>query len=187
VRAKRVLTRPWGWALLAAVVIAAGVPLVGATLATAQIREPTLTVNKVVTGPVPPGTTFTVTVVCTRLAADSTGSATTTPSTLTAQTAPPPPPVTSTITFNAQGDPTTPGSNVIPVVPPSNCTVTETANGGAQSVSYGCASTSSSVVCETNQTAQILGDNASGENGTFTVTNAFPPPPPVVVSPKFTG
>jgi hypothetical protein len=60
-RANRVLTWRRGWALLVAVVIAAGVPLVGATLGGAQTPEFSLTVKKVVTGVVPPGTTFTVT------------------------------------------------------------------------------------------------------------------------------
>jgi hypothetical protein len=190
VRANRVLTRQRGWALLVAVALAAAVPFVGSTLSGAQ-TEPTLTVSKVVTGPVPPGTTFTVTVVCTAVPVDGTGSAGTTASTLTPQTAAPAP-VTTTLTFNANGDPTTPGSNVVPVTDlPSTCTVTETGTGGAQSVSYACASNSDGAVCGTNQqTVQYMADETSSLSATITVTNTFPPPPPpepVVVSPTFTG
>ena len=142
--------------------------------------------KKVVTGAVPPGTTFIVSVVCS-FAPAATGSASTTSTTGTVH-ADPFSPAPMVITFDAQGDPTTPGSNVLPVFGGSNCTVTEESPfGGAQSVSYGCTSTSSNVVCETNQqTVQFLGDNTTGENATVTVTNAFPPQP-VVVSPQFTG
>ena len=184
-RAKRVLTRPRGWALLVAVVVAACVPLAGGTPGGAQpVLVPTVTVKKVVTGPVPPGTTFTVTVVCGVVA---TG-APTTPSSLTAQTAPPT--STTTITFDARGDPTPPGSNVVtPLDVPASCTVTEEPpNGGAQSFSYACASTGAAAACQSNPQKVLLSPaETSGENATVTVTNVFPPPPPVVVAPQFTG
>ena len=185
-RAKRVLTRPRGWALLVAVVLVAGVPLFGSTLSGAQVALPTLTVTKVVTGAVPPGTTFTVRVECTGIAPAAAGGNATTPSSVKAQA----PVQTSTITFNAQGDPTPPASNVVtPPNVPSDCTVTETATGGAQSVSYTCAVGSGNIDTNcTNSQSIHLGADSSGNN-TITVTNAFPPPPPppVVVSPRFTG
>jgi hypothetical protein len=194
VRANRVLTRPRGWALLAAGVVAVGVPLAGGTLVAGGTLGgllqplPTLTVKKVVTGPVPPGTTFTVSVQCVGADPAAAGSASTTATTAPVHAASNPVPVV--ITFDAQGNPTTPGSNVLSVVIPSTCTVTEEPpNGGAQSVSYGCVH-SSGVVCEPNQqTVQYPGDDTSGETATVTVTNVFPPPPPppVVVSPQFTG
>jgi hypothetical protein len=95
------------------------------------------------------------------------------------------------ITFDAQGDPTTPGSNVLPETGGLSCFVAEESPyGGAQSWSYGCTSTSSNVVCDTDQqTVQYSRDDTTGESATVTATNVFPPPPPppVVVSPQFTG
>jgi len=174
--------------VLVAVVIAVAVPLVGGTLGGAQTLSFTLTVKKVVTGVVPPGTTFTVSVQCVGVDPAAAGSASTTATTAPVHAAVNPVPVV--ITFDAQGNPTTPGSNVLSVVIPSTCTVTEEPpNGGAQSVSYGCVH-SSGVVCEPHQqTVQYPGDDTSGETATVTVTNVFPPPPPppVVVSPQFTG
>jgi hypothetical protein len=193
VRATRALRRPRGWAFLVAVVLAAGVPLVGGTLGGAQALSFTLTVKKVVTGVVPPGTTFTVTVSC--VTQDSTGtgagsSDATTPTTGGAHTASDSFP--STITFNANGDPTT--TNTGSLIVGESCTVAENppGTGGAQSVSYGCATTNASdVACVSNQQVRVIPDNSAGGAATITVTNAFPTPttaPPVVVAaPKFTG
>jgi hypothetical protein len=169
-----------------AAVIAGATPLAASTLGSAQTL-PTLTVDKVVTGAVPPGTTFTVTVVCTITAtAGSSGSAATTRSSVTPQTAPPS--TTTTITFNAQGDPTS--SNMVsPNNVPASCTVTETATGGAQSTSYTCAlgSTSLDTTCSTNEQTVTFGADSSGAT-TVTVTNTFPlPPPPPAVVAAFTG
>jgi hypothetical protein len=194
VRATRALRRPRGWAFLVAVVLAAGVPLVGGTLGGAQALSFTLTVKKVVTGVVPPGTTFTVTVSC--VTQDSTGtgarsSDATTPTTGGAHTAsdsfPP------TITFNANGDPTT--TNTGSLIAGESCTATETVTGGAQSVSYGCATTNANeVACVSSQQVQVIPDNSEGAAATITVTNTFPTPtttttapPVVVVAPAFTG
>jgi len=172
------LTRPRGWALLAAGVVAVGVPLAGGTLGGALPALPTLTVKKVVTGPVPPGTTFTVSVQC---VTDDNG------------------PVV--ITFDAQGNPTSVNSTFTVPTTPVTCTATETVTGGAQSVSYTCAVASGVVstpgasegaaslapptTCHTQQSVSFGPLNSA----TITVTNAFPPPPPppVVVSPQFTG
>ena len=170
-RANRVLTRPRGWALLAAGVVAVGVPLAGGTLGGALPALPTLTVKKVVTGVVPAGTTFTVSIGCVA-GAD---------------------PLTPIVVFDAQGNPTT--ANTIPVTVGSTCTATETVTGGAQSVSYSCAvvgtpgSTPADTTCSTNQQTVNFGPSTAGVvDATITVTNTFPPPPePVVVSPRFTG
>jgi len=176
--------------LLVAGVLAAGVPLLGGTLGQAQTL-PTLTVNKVVTGAVPPGTTFTVGVVCAGSAIGSTpgatGTSSTTSTTLAVQTTTAP--ANPTITFNAQGDPTTPGSNVVsPPTLPSTCTVTETANGGAQSTSYACTvgpGSSVTTTCPTQQSVSYNAD-ASGASATITITNVFPAAA-IVAAPQFTG
>jgi hypothetical protein len=183
------LTGRRGWAVLVALVIAAGVPLVGGTLGGAQTVPFTLTVKKVVTGVVPPGTTFTVTMTC--ITQDSTGtgarSSDTTTSitggTHTASDGFPP-----TITFNASGDPTT--TNTGSLIPGESCTATETVRGGAQSVSYGCATTNAvELACVSSQQVQVIPDDDVGADATITVTNTFPTPPPValVVGPAFTG
>jgi hypothetical protein len=194
-RAKRVLTRPRGWALLAAVVVAAAVPLVGATLGGASIA-PSLTIKKVVTGPVPPGTTFTVTVDC--LVSASAGGASGSSSSTSSTEAPvhaAAPVLHQVITFDAQGHPTS-ANSTFPVGFLFTCTATETVTGGAQSVSYSCAvvgtpgSTPADTTCSTNQQTVNFGPLASGVvDATITVTNKFPDPtpPPVVVSPRFTG
>jgi hypothetical protein len=196
VRANRVLTRPRGWAVLVAVVIAVAVPLVGGTLGAAPALSFTLTVKKLVTGVVPPGTTFTVTVSC--VTPESTGpgagsSDATTPTTGTAHTASDSFP--STITFNANGDPTT--TNTGALVVGESCTVAENppGTGGAQSVSYGCVTTNDAdVKCLSSQQVKVIPDNSEGAAATITVTNAFPTPtttttapPVVIVAPTFTG
>ena len=164
-----------------AAVLAVAIPLGGNTLGGAQTL-PTLTVNKVVTGAVPPGTTFTVTVVCTVTADAGSSGGGVTPQTLTTV----PPTTTTTITFNAQGDPTS-GNMVSPNNVPASCTVTETANGAARSVSYACAlgSTSLDTTCSTSEQTVTYGADSSGA-ATVTVTNTFPPPPPAVAA-TFTG
>ena len=179
-RATRALRRPRGWALLAVVALAAGVPLVGGTLGGAQTPVFTLTVKKVVTGVVPAGTTFTVGVTC--VSADGTGGA------HTADDGFPP-----TITFNANGDPTT--TNTGSLIVGESCTANETGKGGAQSVSYGCTTTNAiEVACVSSQEVRVIPDENAGAAATITVTNAFPTPtttttaPPIVVAaPKFTG
>jgi Domain of unknown function (DUF5979) len=193
VRAIRAWKRPQGWALLVAVALAAGVPLVGGTLGGAQTLAFTLTVKKVVTGVVPPGTTFTVTVSCVLPDSAGTGAgssdatAPTTDGTHSATLDGFP----STITFNANGDPTTTNTGSLNPAGDS-CTVAENppGTGGAQSVSYGCATTNASeVACDSNQQVRVIPDHLAGAAATITVTNVFPPPPPppVIVAPQFTG
>jgi hypothetical protein len=185
-RARHGLPWPRSWALLVAVALAGAVPLLAATPAGAPILF-SLTVNKVVTGVVPPGTTFTVTVTCVfPRGTGAGGSDATTPTTGGAHTATDGFP--TTITFNANGDPTTTNSGSL--IAGESCTATETVTGGAQSVSYGCATTNAGeVACVSNQQVEVIPDDSAGGAATITVTNAFPSPPepPVVVSPRFTG
>jgi hypothetical protein len=173
-----------------AVALAGAVPLLAATPAGAPpLPLFSLTVKKVVTGVVPPGTTFTVTVSCVVAASTGIGAGSsdaTTPTTGGAATASDGFP--TTITFNANGDPTT--TNTGSLISGESCTATETVTGGAQSVSYGCATTNAvEVACVSSQRVQVIPDDEAGGAATITVTNKFPDPtpPPVVVSPQFTG
>jgi hypothetical protein len=193
-RAKRVLTRPRGLALLAAVVVAAAVPLVAATLGGASVT-PSLTIKKVVTGLVPPGTTFTVTVDCLGASAGGASGSSSSTSSTEAPVHAAVPDLHQVITFDAQGHPTS-ANSTFPVGFLATCTATETVTGGAQSVSYSCAvvgtpgSTPADTTCSTNQQTVNFGPSTAGVvDATITVTNKFPDPapPPVVVSPRFTG
>lgn len=122
-----------------------------------------LQVTKAPVGDVPPGTTFEVAVDC----ADGTSS--------------------TTLTFPAEG-----GTETIAPPQPTTCTVTETADGGADSVSYGCVDIPRGAVCNGAQEADLAGGDA-----VITVTNTFDPPPPpeppapeagpVTADPGFTG
>jgi hypothetical protein len=171
------------------VTLAAGVPAVGGTLGGAQVLSFTLTVKKVVIGAVPPGTTFTVTVSCSIQQSTATGAGgsdvttSTTGGTRAATDGFP-----TTISFNANGDPTT--TNTGSLVAGESCTATETVTGGA-SVSYGCTTTNpAEMACVSSQQVRVIPDDNVGAAATITVTNAFPPPPPpppVAVAPKFTG
>jgi len=172
------------WAVLVAIVIAAGVPLVAGTLGGAQVIAFTLTIDKVVTGVVPPGTTFTVTMSCLSPLSTGTGpgsSDTTTPTTGVAHASDGFPP---TITFAANGDPTTTNTGTLSVG--ESCTATETVTGGAQSVSYGCATTNAlEMACVSSQQVRVIPDDDAGASATITVTNSFPPPPTIAAA--FTG
>jgi hypothetical protein len=141
-----------------------------------------LTIAKTVHGPVPAGTTFTVTIHCGSPIIDDGGSGTD----------------TATVTFDAQGNPST--ADTIGFGDPGQCTVTETANGGAATVTYSCVGTlptdggkGSDVspsgvqpeepVCATDgpQVDPIIVNIISGnQTATVTVDNTFvtPPPPP---------
>ena len=165
--------------------IVGGLSLLGFASGGAQTLSFTLVVNKVVTGSVPAGTTFTVGVSCAEIAAGNAGATGSTTSTtngvVTPQTAPPSP---VTMTFNAQGDPTS--SNSITLSTGEECTVTETATGGAASVSYGCVSTTVDLACESNQEVRQIPDDETSGTATVTVTNTFPAAA-VVAEPQFTG
>jgi len=172
--------------VVVAVAIAAGVPLVAGTLGGAQVIAFTLTIDKVVTGVVPPGTTFTVTMSC--LTPLSTGagtpsSDTTTPTTGASDASDSFPP---TITFDANGHPTTTNTGTLSVG--ESCTATETDRGGAQSVTYGCATTNAlEMECVSSQQVRVIPDDDAGAAATITVTNSFPPPPPPPITAAFTG
>jgi hypothetical protein len=182
---KRVLIGRRGWAVLVAVVIAAGVPLVAGSLGGAQVIAFTLTINKVVTGVVPSGTTFTVTVSClTPVSTGTGGGSSDTPTSttggahLSSDSFPP------TITFAANGDPTT--TNTGTLIVGESCTATETVTGGAQSVTYGCATTNAlEMACVSSQQVRVIPDDNAGAAATITVTNSFPPPPTIAAT--FTG
>lgn len=155
-----------------------------------------LTILKTVSGPVPAGTTFTVTVTC-----DGNIDG--------------PDANEATVTFDSAGTPTS--DNVITFGDPGACTVTETANGGARTTSYACtgenpedevvvpAPTAGSSdisatgvepvdpctsVTATDVTVAIID---SDQTATVTVTNTFVAPPApepaaaVVVTPVVTG
>lgn len=144
----------------------------------------TVTIEKEVIGTPPAGTTFTVQVDC----VNGLGAG--------AAAAP-------TVTFDENGDPTTPGANVFHPGPTSTCTVTETGAGGASSVGYGCVSQGnvnsdpdgSLVDCTSDNVVHFT--DVIGDSATITVTNTFvptpvPPPPtpaPLAVqaAPTFTG
>jgi hypothetical protein len=147
----------------------------------AQVEQNMLTIKKVVDGPAPTGTTFTVSVAC----AENNGSGPTT---------------TTTMHFDASGTPT--DSNVVGAPDFTVCTATETVNGGASSVSYSCALTFGSTdpshlsQCSTDGKTATFADEVLNDTATITVTNTFtppaPPPPPtaapaVVSAPTFTG
>jgi hypothetical protein len=125
----------------------------------------TVVVDKVVSGDVPAGTTFTVQVTC--------GS--------TLPTAAAPTPVT--ITFDASGNPTT--ENAVTTGAGTQCTATETDNGGATSTSYACAIERGDTDtdgppflgnCGPDDNQATFGD-VIGDTATITVTNDFVTPP----------
>jgi hypothetical protein len=129
-----------------------------------------LTVQKVVNGAVPAGTTFRVHVDCSRDEVTT---------------------VDRDLLFDAAGRAT---GGTIPTVaaqPTDTCRVTETGTGNALSVAYGCTDnhTTGSALCQTNGRDVIYGD-ALGQRATVTVTNTFANPvasPLVTITPRFTG
>jgi hypothetical protein len=169
------------WAVLAALVIAAGVPLVAGTLGGAQVIAFTLTINKVVTGVVPPGTTFTVTVSCLTPTSTGTGTVSSDTTTTTGGAHPASDSFPTTITFSANGAPTT--TNTGTLIVGESCTATETVTGGAQSVTYGCTTTNAlEMACVSSQEVRVIPDDNAGAAATITVTNTFPPPPTIAAS-----
>ena len=129
-----------------------------------------LTVQKVVNGAVPAGTTFRVHVEC----GDS--EVTT---------------VDRDLLFDSAGQPT---GGTIPTVaaqPTDSCSVTETGTGNALSVAYGCTDnhTTGSALCQANGRDVTYGDSI-GQRATVTVTNTFANQavsPLVTIQPRFTG
>ncbi len=143
------------------------VAFAGTAGAGAQMSGAPLTINKVVTGPVPAGTTFTVTVTCDKgIIADS------------------PDPNVATVTFNAAGVPTS--DNVIQFNPQGTCTVTETAKGGAATTSFVCSGVvdaTADVILIPNPCGAVTTTDVTilvsslFQSATVTVTNTFVAPP----------
>jgi hypothetical protein len=147
----------------------------------------TFTVVKHVSGPVPPGTTFTVEVTCEGTLG------------IGAQA-----PAPTVIHFDATGAAT--DDNSLTVSAGQRCTATETVNGGATSTTYACAITRGSTDdegppflgnCGPDDNQATFGD-VIGDSATITVTNTFPTPTPplqpitpaaqaVQAAPAFTG
>jgi len=100
-----------------------------------EIAAP-LTINKVVDGPVPPGTTFSVLVACDGDIIDD-GMGVPEAGGLSAQGKGPGGISSAVLTFDETGAPTS-APNPIGFVGPGSCSVTETAAGGAATVAYAC-------------------------------------------------
>ena len=140
--------------VVAAVALASGAmfALVGPASAAAVNS---FTVNKIVSGPVPSGTVFVVSVACTNTAANT------------------------TLYFNDLGQPSNssgglisaPPINPAPGNPTNTCTASETFSGGASSVSYACSASGAATACS-GTNGVTYGDTNTGV-GTITITNTF--------------
>ena len=157
-----------------------------------------LTIVKTVSGPVPAGTTFTVTVNCFDGAEIDDGDGGTT---------------TATVTFDAAGQPTS-ADTLNFSDGPGACTVTETTTGGAATVSYSCVGVPGEIEEEPIEPSggfsaqQVAGEPCAtagpqvaplqvnilieSQEATVTVANTFGDPQPtpaagVVAAPTFTG
>jgi hypothetical protein len=147
-----------------------------------------IVVKKVVTGVVPPGTTFTVRVTC-----EDTDSP--------APAADVPVDDFVDVTFDATGTPTSDNSITTGVF--AVCTATETVTGGASGTTYACAIVQApeneiGPPFQGNCTAdnEVTLDDVLGDTATITVTNTFPTAPiqpvtpaaqAVQAAPAFTG
>jgi hypothetical protein len=138
-----------------------------------------LTVQKVVHGAVPAGTTFRVHVQCSHNEVDG----------VSAQAL-----VTTVdrdLLFDAAGQPTAGTVPTVAAQPTDTCNVSETGTGNALSVAYGCTDnhTSGSALCQTSGRDVTYLDGL-GQRATVTVTNTFADPaasPLVTITPRFTG
>ena len=141
-------------AIGAVVVLAAGVLVGLAGPASAGIVE-NLQIDKVVVGPVPAGTTFTIDYSCT-------GGA------------------TGSFTYNSSGSPT--GENTLSAIDQGTCTVSEPNPEGAVNVSFSCSATviSPIITCGGDGKSVVFGEGAEG-SATITVRDAYLPP--LTVSP----
>ena len=159
----------------AVVVLAVAVLLPGPVDAGGEPEGNAFTVVKVVDGDAPADAVFEVTVTC-----DATTGSEADPAL-----------ITPVLQFDANGTPI--GDHMVIVPQGRSCTATETVTNGA-SVSYACASgTSSQVTCDGDQTIHF-GD-VEGAEGTITVTNTYADAAPadaapadvVAATPTFTG
>jgi hypothetical protein len=193
-------------ALAAVTALSCAAFVTSAGAGTMELAAP-LTISKVVSGPVPAGTTFTVLVSCDGDIIDD-GMGVPEAGGLSAQGKGPGGLSSIEVTFDEFGNPTS--ENPIGFVGPGSCTVTETGAGGAATISYQC----------TGQIPQggevVPKDGVFGQGGgmitdpcasitaagvtvlieepdqfaVVTVTNTFdgtPAAQPVVVTPAFTG
>jgi hypothetical protein len=143
--------------------------------------DASLVVEKVVVGPVPAGTTFTIDLDCGTVPNEG----------------------TTTVTFDEDGNPQPAGSNVFtwgPVLGAAfECTPTEQPPGGA-TVAYSCTDSSQATSCgDTGPQPEPIVVAVSGTgSATVTISSSFPEPPPATttatvpaptigVSPTFTG
>jgi hypothetical protein len=164
----------------------------GAGAGVEPIGAAPLTVVKTVSGTVPAGTTFSVTIQCDgNIINDGDGGTN-----------------TATLTFDATGQPTTP--DTVTFGDPGGCVVSETVNGGAVSTTYACDFTlpeevvpggdfgaqqapPAEGVCEAAgpQSGPMgVGIVAEGQTATVTIHNTFGDPQPaaqIVAQPAFTG
>jgi hypothetical protein len=168
----------------------------GAGAGVQPIGAAPLTVVKTVTGTVPAGTTFSVTIQCDGDIINDGGSGTD----------------LATLTFDATGQPTSP--DTVTFGDPGGCVVTETVNGNAVSTTYSCDFTlpdeevpvpgstdgfgaqqapPEEGVCEAAgpQSGPMgVGIVSEGQTATVTIANTFGDPQPaaqIVAQPAFTG
>jgi hypothetical protein len=194
-RFSRVVLLAFSSVVLASTGVVAGATSAGAGV---PVIVNSLTVLKTVTGEVPSGTTFTVSVYCNTSIIDDGGSGTD----------------SATVEFDAAGQPT--GPDTIDFLDTlGNCTVTETEDGGASSTTYACEGVATAApvgsavapICpEAGPVSSPITVNKSypGIDATVTVHNTFdpvptttttaPPAPPapaaspaIVARPTFTG
>lgn len=180
-------------ALLVVVLVVAGGLMVAPSIAdAAKVPTATLVVTKVVEGPVPAGTEFTVEVDCPAIpVTDAQGSVEADPEG--------PFPNPRTLTFTADG-----GSQSLDMFPTEapDCTVTETDDGGADTVTYAAGDATADCTVTPgadSATVSILLDGVAQTSCEVIITNTFPEPlpepPPAAqpaavtqgVQPGFTG
>jgi hypothetical protein len=159
-------------------VAAVGTAALGAG-AGAPVRTNSVTVVKVVDGPVAANTTFTVAVECADILDDVGTTA-----------------VSHTdITFDSTGQPTSP--DTVNVDAGTECTATETVDGGATSTAYACELEPEPGDAECTASDTVVFSDVNDAVATITVTNSFPTAVPiqpitpaaqaVQAAPAFTG
>ena len=154
-------------------VVAAGLMIAPAISDAAVVSTATLVITKVVEGPAPAGTEFTVEVDCPALPHDDQASDEADPEG--------PFPNPRTVTFTADGG--TQSVDLFPTEAPE-CTVTETDTGGADSVTYAAGDVTADCTVtagDDSATVSILLDGVLETSCEVIITNTFaePEPPPV--------
>jgi hypothetical protein len=151
--------------VVAAVALASGAMFALVGPVSAQTQGNTFTVQKIVSGPVPSGTVFTVQVSCTKAAG-------------------------ATLYFNSVGNASNSSGTPITATvfhPQLNdaCTANETSTGGASSVSYACSHSGLFTSCHVDNKGVDYGDTSNGV-GTVTITNTFNSTTTTTVAPAVT-